>query len=93
MVLKQKKQKKKHAKAQEESQDEGEDSAEVAKVAKSLSEVSDELVDQFRPTANKIIKKYDNPADPLAAAIAILSGATKVVTKSALTQREVNFNY
>jgi len=84
-----KKQKKKHVKAQEESQDDdGEDSAQVTKVVKSLSEVDDEFVEQFRSVASKIIKKYDNPADPLAAAIAILSGATKVVTKSALTQRE-----
>jgi hypothetical protein len=37
--------------------------------------VSDELIEQFRPTAHKVIKKNNgNSVDPLAAAIAIMSG-------------------
>jgi hypothetical protein len=61
----------------------------ISKVVKSLAEVSDELIEQFKPTAHKVIKKNNGVAvDPLAAAIAIMSGATRVITKSVLTQRE-----
>ncbi len=54
-----------------------------------MNEVSEELVQQFKSVAEKVVKKNKNdPVAPLAAAIAIMSGATKVVTKSVLTQRE-----
>lgn len=64
------------------------DDAQVSKVAKSLEEVTDELVEQFKSAAQKMVKKSGDSVRPLAAAFAILTGATKVVTKSLLTQRE-----
>jgi len=65
------------------------DDYKVNEVVKSLNEVSEELVQQFKSVAEKVVKKNKNdPVAPLAAAIAIMSGATKVVTKSVLTQRE-----
>ena len=99
------------------------DDSKVNEVVKSLDGVSEELVEQFKNVATKVVKKHGgDSAAPLAAAIAILSGmfvctfhvcdlfgqlfcrqqqkchsyrlvcafvgATKVVTKSLLTQRE-----
>ena len=65
------------------------DDASVNKAVTSISEVSEELIEQFRSAAQKVVKKNKGDAiAPLAAAIAIMSGATKVVTKSILTQRE-----
>ncbi len=66
------------------------DHSKVNEVVKSLNDVNTELIEQFRATAQKVVKKHnEDPVVPLAAAIAILSGATKVITKSLLTQREV----
>ena len=66
------------------------DDEKVNKAVKSIEEVTDELIEQFRSVAQKVLKKTkDDPAAPLAAALAVLTGANKVVTKSLLTQREV----
>ena len=54
-----------------------------------MAEVSAELVEQFKPAAEKLSKK--NKGDTmgsLAAALAVMSGATRVITTSILTQRE-----
>lgn len=66
------------------------DHSKVNEVVKELNDVNTELIEQFRSVAQKVVKKHsDDPVAPLAAAIAVLAGATKVVTKSLLTQREV----
>ncbi len=68
------------------------DHSKVNEVVKELNDVNTELIEQFRSVAQKVVKKHsDDPVAPLAAAIAVLAGATKVVTKSLLTQREVCF--
>ena len=68
------------------------DEEKVNKAVKSIEEVSEELIEQFRTIAQKVLKKTkDDAAAPLAAALAVLTGANKVVTKSILTQREVSF--
>lgn len=65
------------------------DHSKVNEVLKSLNDVNTDLIEQFRATAQKVVKKHnEDPVVPLAAAIAILAGATKVITKSLLTQRE-----
>jgi hypothetical protein len=86
----QKKKKKKHSDESENGS--SVDESKVSEVVKSLGEVAEELIEQFRSHAQKVIKKNkEDPALPLAAAIAILSGATKKVTRSLLTQRDVSF--
>lgn len=65
------------------------DHSKVNEVVQSLNSVNTELIEQFRSTAQKVVKKFNSdPVAPLAAAIAILAGANKVVSKSLLTQRE-----
>ena len=67
------------------------DEEKVNKAVKSIEEVSEDLIEQFRTVAQKVLKKTkDDPAAPLAAALVVLTGANKVVTKSILTQREVS---
>lgn len=69
------------------------DHSRVNEVVKSLNDVNADLIEQFRATAEKVVKKHNSdPVAPLAAAIAVLSGATKVITNSLLTQREVIIN-
>lgn len=66
----------------------------VNEIVKSLAEVSNDIIGQFKAVAQKVIKSNSqNAINPLAAAIAILSGATKVVTKSVLTGREEYTTY
>ncbi len=51
------------------------DESKINEVVKSLEEVSEEFVEQFKGVASKVVKKHGgDPAAPLAAAIAILSG-------------------
>lgn len=65
------------------------DHEKVNEVVKQLSEVSPDLINTFRNAAQKCIKKHNNDAvTPVAAALAVMSGATKVITTSILTQRE-----
>lgn len=65
------------------------DHSKVNDVVKSLNDVNTDLIEQFRSTAQKVVKKFNSdPVAPLAAAIAILAGANKVSTKSLLTQRD-----
>jgi flagellum-specific peptidoglycan hydrolase FlgJ len=67
------------------------DEANIKKVLKQLNEVSEEFITQFKGTAQEVATKHkSDPLVPLAAAIAILTGATKVNPKSILTDREVN---
>lgn len=88
----QKKKKKKHSNDSENGGYQAVDDSKVSEVVKSLGDVAEELIEQFKSHAQKVIKKNkEDPAAPLAAAIAILSGATKKVTKSILTQRDVSF--
>ncbi len=71
--------------------DGGVDEAAVKKAVKQLDEVTSELIEQFKSAAEGVAQKHeDDPIVPIAAALAILSGATKVNPKSVLTQREVN---
>ena len=61
----------------------------VNEIVNWLAEVSNDIIGQFKAVAQKVIKSNSqNAVNPLAAAIAILSGATRVVTKSLLTGRE-----
>jgi hypothetical protein len=63
----------------------------VKKAVKQLNEVSSEHIEQFKSAAETVAQKHkSDPIVPLAAALAILSGATKVNPKSVLTDREVN---
>lgn len=65
------------------------DHAKVNEIVKQLDAVSKDLIETFRNAAQKCVKKHSNdPVVPIAAALAVLTGATKVVTKSILTQRE-----
>jgi len=65
------------------------DHAKVNEVVKQLDEVSKDLINTFRAAAQKCVKKNNNDAIiPMAAALAVLTGATKVITTSILTNRE-----
>lgn len=65
------------------------DHAKVNEIVKQLDEVSKDLINTFRSAAQKCVKKNNNDAiAPMAAALAVLTGATKVITTSILTQRE-----
>lgn len=65
------------------------DHAAVNEAVKQLEAVSEDLIKTFKSAAQKCVKKHNNDAIvPMAAALAVLSGATKVVTTSILTGRE-----
>lgn len=65
------------------------DDESIQKVVKQIQEVSDEIVAQFKTHAEKLAKKNKGDATAsLAAAIAVMSGATRVITTSILTGRE-----
>jgi len=65
------------------------DESTIEATVKSLAEISPELIEKFHSHAQKILKKNkEDPAAPLAAAIVLLTGANKIITKSLLTQRE-----
>lgn len=87
-----KKQKEEEEEEQQEAEEENgyaSNDPKVNEIVQSLAEVSNEIIGQFKAVAQKVIKSNSqNALNPLAAAIAILSGATKVVTKSILTGRE-----
>lgn len=65
------------------------DQDKVNEVVKQLEDVSKDLINTFRNAASKCVKKHNNdPVVPMAAALAVLTGATKVITTSILTNRE-----
>ncbi|RNA29705.1 nucleolar RNA helicase 2-like [Brachionus plicatilis] len=65
------------------------DNAKLDKALKEIQGISDELVEQFRSSAENLAKKHKNDSiRPLAAALVCLTGAHKVTPVSLLTQRE-----
>jgi hypothetical protein len=52
--------------------------------------VSDDLIERFRKGAEEVLSSKD-PVAALAAALAVISGCTKVSQRSLLTAKEVNF--
>jgi len=65
------------------------DEESINKAVKQIQEVSEEILAQFKTHADKLAKKNKGDAvSSLAAAIAVMSGATRVITKSILTERE-----
>ncbi len=60
----------------------------VNAAVKQLQEVSSDLVNTFRKAAQAAVKKFEEPVNAVAAALAVMTGATKVVTTSILTNRE-----
>lgn len=65
------------------------DPSKVASVVQEIGTVPADVLDQFKKTAGDVLaKSKSDPAAPLAAALAILTGANKVITHSPLTQRE-----
>lgn len=77
------------ANGDEETSDYQIDQEKVNEVVKQLGEVTKDLINTFRSAAQKCVKKHNNdPIVPMAAALAVLTGATKKVTTSILTGRE-----
>merc|ERR1712231_1153 len=65
------------------------DQAAVDAAVAQIEDVSKDLINTFRAAAQKCVKKNNNDAIiPMAAALAVLTGATKVITTSILTNRE-----
>ncbi len=56
--------------------------------ARALDRVAPELIEQFREGASEVLESKD-PVTALAAALAVISGCTKVSNRSLLTSREV----
>ncbi len=85
--------------AEEEAEEEAEEAANgdaeyqidqeaVNTAVKQLQEVSSDLVNTFRKAAQSCVKKFEEPVNAVAAALAVMTGATKVITTSILTNRE-----
>merc|ERR1712127_477523 len=65
------------------------DQAAVDAAVAQIEDVSKDLINTFKAAAQKCVKKHNNdPVVPFAAALAVMTGATKVITTSILTQRE-----
>lgn len=65
------------------------DDPKLNKALRELEGISDELIEQFRSSAENLTKKHKNDSiRPLAAALVCLTGAHKVAPISLLTQRE-----
>jgi len=65
------------------------DDAQLEKAFKNIEGISDELIEQFKPSAEKLSKKHKGDSlRPLAAALVVLTGAHKVPSVSPLTKRE-----
>ncbi len=57
---------------------------------RSIDNVSEELIEKFKSGAIEVLKTKD-PVKALAAALAVISGCTKVTQRSLLSSKEVNF--
>jgi hypothetical protein len=55
-----------------------------------LDDVSPQLIEKFRSGAEAVLKTKD-AVTALAAALAVISGNTKITQRSLLSSREVNF--
>ena len=59
--------------------------------SRALDIVPEDLIARFRDGAKEVLKTRD-PVSALAAALAVISGCTKVSQRSLLTSREVNIS-
>ncbi len=68
--------------------------ASTTDAVKSLDRVSADLIEKFKEGAQEVLESKD-PITALAAALAVISGCTKVSQRSLLTSREVSalFSY
>ena len=55
---------------------------------RSIENVSEELIEKFKSGAIEVLKTKD-PVNALAAALAVISGCTKVTQRSLLSSKEV----
>jgi len=61
----------------------------IEQAVKSLDDVEESLLEQFKSVAQRVLKKHKSDATaPLAAALAVMSGANKRVSKSLLSNKD-----